>query len=164
MTDNNSKPVQNDRLSSQSPNKNAPKSTDNTSATTVQIIAPSHSASKVTNTAPVSATNTGTKTDTASKPQMKKVDIVIAGVTYQIYCPVDEEAELRSAVYYVNNFLLDIKKDAPSLSQENLLVLCCLNLYEKIHANEKTAATNKQQSKQTEDLLSKIMQDAKSIL
>lgn len=102
--------------------------------------------------------------DKPSEPQMKMVDIVIAGVTYQIYCPIDEEEELRAAVYYINNFLLDIKKGAPGLSQEHLLVLCCLNLYEKIHANNKTNDANKQQSKQTEALLSKILKDAQSIL
>ncbi|WP_367111444.1 cell division protein ZapA [uncultured Psychrobacter sp.] len=162
MTDNNSSSAQNDKSSSaQNPNINTPKSKDNTQSTTVQTIAPSRSVDDAVN---VSASNTGKKSATASKPQMKKVDIVIAGVTYQIYCPVDEEAELRSAVYYINNFLLDIKKDAPGLSQENLLVLCCLNLYEKIHTNDKTNATNKQQSKQAEELLNKIMKDAKSIL
>lgn len=105
-----------------------------------------------------------TTTKIVPKPEMKKVDIAIAGVTYQIYCPADEEQELRAAVSYINNFLLDIKKDAPNLNQENLLVLCCLNLYEKIHASNKASNASKQQSKQVEALLNKITQEAKSIL
>lgn len=155
MTDNNSNATQNDKpLSQQNQNKKPTEHADKANATTVQTVAPNHSASSV-NEKPGAA---------ATKPAMKKVDIVIAGITYQIYCPVDEEAELRSAVYYINNFILDIKKDSPSLGQENLLVLCCLNLYEKIHSNDKANNANKQQSKQAEALLGKIMQDAQSIL
>lgn len=103
-------------------------------------------------------------TDTTDKPQMKKVDIVITGVTYQIYCPIHEEEELRSAVYYINNFAVDIKKDAPNINQENLLLLCCLNLYETINTNKKSDNSRHQENKKTEALLSKIMRDAHSIL
>ncbi|MBF2720230.1 cell division protein ZapA [Psychrobacter sp. NG254] len=98
------------------------------------------------------------------EPQIKKVHIAIAGVTYPIYCPVHEQEELMSAVSYINNHALDLKKEAPSLSQESLLVLCCLNLYEKIHANQRSDEDRMQQSKQSEALLNKIMKDAHSIL
>lgn len=152
MTDNNSNATQKDKLQpQQNQNEESKRRADNASLTSNN----SASNSAVSNTSAKPAT---------SKPQMKKVDIVIAGVTYQIYCPADEEAELRSAVYYINDFLLNIKKDAPNLSQENLLVLCCLNLYEKIHAHKKTDDETAQASKQAEALLSKIMKDAQSIL
>ncbi|ALF59380.1 cell division protein ZapA [Psychrobacter urativorans] len=97
-------------------------------------------------------------------PAMKKVDIVIAGVTYQIYCPVNEEEELRSAVYYINNFVLDIKQDAPNLPQENLLVLCCLNLFEKINSQQKNDESRRYDAEKSELLLNKIVLDAQSIL
>lgn len=144
MSDNNSIPNQTQNSAVQQPQKKA----ENTGSR----------AGTATTTSP----KDGAKV--AAKPEMKKVDIVIAGVTYQIYCPVDEEAELRSAVYYINNFMLDIKKSAPNLNQENLLVLCCLNLYDKIHSNNKAREANQQKNKHAEALLSKIMQDAKSIL
>ncbi|MBH0065461.1 cell division protein ZapA [Psychrobacter sp. SZ93C1] len=99
-----------------------------------------------------------------AEPQIKKVDIAIAGVNYPIYCPVHEQEELHSAVSYINNYALDLKRDAPSLSQESLLVLCCLSLYEKIHANQRTSEDRLQQDKQSEALLNKIMKDAQSIL
>ncbi|WP_201591559.1 cell division protein ZapA [Psychrobacter fozii] len=99
-----------------------------------------------------------------AEPQIKKVDIAIAGVNYPIYCPVHEQEELHSAVSYINNYALDLKRDAPSLSQESLLVLCCLSLYEKIHANQTTSEDRLQQDKQSEALLNKIMKDAQSIL
>ncbi|MEN2750159.1 cell division protein ZapA [Psychrobacter sp. FBL11] len=152
MTDNNSNATQKDKLQSQQNQNEASKQrADNANLTS------NHSASSS------SASNTSAKPAT-SEPEMKKVDIVIAGVTYQIYCPANEEAELRSAVYYINDFLLNIKKDAPNLSQENLLVLCCLNLYEKIHAHKKSDDETAQASKQAEALLSKIIKDAQSIL
>jgi len=98
------------------------------------------------------------------EPQIKKVDIAIAGVTYPIFCPVHEQEELLSAVSYINNYALDLKRDAPSLSQESILVLCCLNLYEKIHANQRSDEDRLQKNKQSEALLNKIMKDAHSIL
>ena len=105
-----------------------------------------------------------TKAQSTPEPQIKKVDIAIAGVTYPIYCPVHEQEELLSAVSHINDFALNLRRNAPNLSQENLLVLCCLNLYEKIHSNKRSEEDRLQQSKQSESLLNKIMTDAHSIL
>ncbi|KRG32248.1 MULTISPECIES: cell division protein ZapA [unclassified Psychrobacter] len=117
---------------------------------------------------PVAATGSNTPSATVKttipEPQIKKVDIAIAGVTYPIYCPVHEQEELLSAVSYINNHALDLKRDAPSLSQESILVLCCLNLYEKIHTNQRSDEDRLQQDKQSEALLNKIMKDAQSVL
>lgn len=63
----------------------------------------------------------------SKKPESKKIDIVIAGASYPIFCPADEEQELRAAEKFINDFATAIKKDAPKLNQENLLVLSCLN-------------------------------------
>lgn len=113
---------------------------------------------------PSTSAQSNTKVNTVSEPQIKKVDIAIAGVTYPIFCPVHEQEELRSAVSYINNYALDLKRDAPSLSQESLLVLCCLNLYEKIHTTQRNDEDRLQQDKQSEALLNKIMKDAQSVL
>jgi cell division protein ZapA len=104
------------------------------------------------------------KVTSAPEPQIKKVDIAIAGVTYPIYCPVHEQEELHAAVSYINDFALNLKRDAPSLSQESLLVLSCLNLYEKIQTHERNAEDRTQQDKQSVALLNKVIQDAHSIL
>lgn len=101
---------------------------------------------------------------TNAKPQIKKVDIAIAGVNYPIHCPVHEQEELQSAVSYINNYALELKKDAPGLSQENILVLCCLSLYEEIHTNKRDREDRQQQEMQSKALLNKIMKDAHSIL
>ena len=111
-----------------------------------------------------SSTSSATVKTTIPEPQIKKVDIAIAGVTYPIYCPVHEQEELLSAVSYINNHALDLKRDAPSLSQESILVLCCLNLYEKIHTNQRSDEDRLQQDKQSEALLNKITKDAQSVL
>lgn len=123
-----------------------------------------NSASATDSTVNSSAARPAAKAASTPEPQIKKVDVAIAGVTYPIYCPVHEQEELHSAVSYINNYALDLKRDAPSLSQESLLVLCCLNLYEKIHANQRSEEDRLQQSKQSEALLNKIMKDAHSIL
>ena len=108
--------------------------------------------------------NSAAKPASAPEPQIKKVDVAIAGVTYPIFCPVHEQEELRAAVSYINDFALKLRRDAPSLSQENLLVLTCLNLYEKIQTHERNEEDRLQQSKQSEALLNKIMKDAHSVL
>ena len=111
-----------------------------------------------------STTESSQADDETPEPQMKKVDIVIAGNTYQIYCPINEEEALRSAVYVINNAVLDIKAQAPNLSQENLLVLCCLNLQEKIHNQQKDVEQHYHNAEQSEMLLNKIIEDAESVL
>ena len=105
-----------------------------------------------------------TKKPEHKQPESKKIDIVIAGASYPIFCPADEEQELRAAEKFINDFATNIKKDAPKLNQENLLVLSCLNLYEQINAHKKSEAERQQQSKQNEQLLNKIMQEAQSVL
>lgn len=111
--------------------------------------------------APSSLPSSSALKQTTAKPAMKMVDIVIAGTVYNIYCPINEEDELQDAADSINKFVLNLKKDAPNLSQENLLLLCCLNLYEK--NNEKTP-NDSATSKQTDALLRKIIDDAHSIL
>ena len=184
MTDDRANPVERQLPSSQTHNiqsKNTqstaiPAKDNQTQTTQPQKAMPNNSNpqnnnanSNVNNNANNNKTNSNTvnsaaKPASAPEPQIKKVDVAIAGVTYPIYCPVHEQEELHSAVSYINNYALDLKRDAPSLSQESLLVLCCLNLYEKIHANQRSEEDRLQQSKQSEALLNKIMKDAHSIL
>ena len=171
MTDNRANPVDSQNKNTQS---TVTKSINNQAQNTqVQKAMPNNSNTQnnnANNTANNNKTNNSTVNSSAAKPvstpepQIKKVDVAIAGVTYPIYCPVHEQEELHSAVSYINNYALDLKRDAPSLSQESLLVLCCLNLYEKIHTNQRNEEDRLQQSKQSEALINKIMKDAHSIL
>lgn len=167
MTDDRANPVDSQNKNTQSTvTESKNNQTENTQA---QKAMPNNSNTQNSN-ANSNKTNNSTVNSSAAKPvstpepQIKKVDVAIAGVTYPIYCPVHEQEELHSAVSYINNYALDLKRDAPSLSQESLLVLCCLNLYEKIHANQRNEEDRLQQSKQSEALINKIMKDAHSIL
>ena len=123
----------------------------------------SNSANAQKNT-PSGAAKPDTNVTRPAEPQIKKVDISIAGITYPIYCPVHEEEELRAAVFYINDYVLDLRRNAPSLSQESLLLLCCLNLHEKIQTNKRDEEDRSQQDKQSVALLNKVIQDAHSIL
>ncbi|MGB2081786.1 MAG: cell division protein ZapA [Psychrobacter sp.] len=141
-----------------------PKNTQAPSAPVTSVPVPAQKTTPAASNISSAMAQSNTKTPKAPEPQIKKVDIAIAGVTYPIFCPVHEQEELLSAVSYINNYALDLKRDAPSLSQESILVLCCLNLYEKIHANQRSDEDRLQKDKQSEALLNKIMKDAHSIL
>ena len=160
MTDNHNKITE--KQLQTSPVKNAQVETNQVKNSQAQKTEP-QAQSTVSNNANTQS-SAATKVHSAPEPQIKKVDIAIAGVTYPIYCPVHEQEELRSAVSYINDYALNLKRDAPSLSQESLLVLCCLDLYEKIQTHERNEEDRGQQDKQSVALLNKVIQDAHSIL
>lgn len=95
---------------------------------------------------------------------MKKVDINISGKSYPINCPDDEVDKLYAASNFINEFIDNLRTQAPHLSYENLLVLCCLNLYEKINEQEEQGQSIAANSQQAEALLDKIINDTKSML
>ena len=164
MTDDRANPVDSQKPMPNNSNTDSSNTNSNNANSASANSTNTNSTNTDSSTVNSSAARPAAKTASAPEPQIKKVDVAIAGVTYPIYCPVHEQEELHSAVSYINNYALDLKRDAPSLSQESLLVLCCLNLYEKIHANQRSEEDRLQQSKQSEALLNKIMKDAHSIL
>ena len=164
MTDDRANPVDGQKPMPNNSNTDSSNTNSNNANSASANSASANSTTTNSSTVNSSAARPAAKAASAPEPQIKKVDVAIAGVTYPIYCPVHEQEELHSAVSYINNYALDLKRDAPSLSQESLLVLCCLNLYEKIHANQRSEEDRLQQSKQSEALLNKIMKDAHSIL
>ena len=164
MTDDRANPVDSQKPMPNNSNTDSSNTNSNNANSASANSASANSTTTNGSTVNSSAARPAAKAASTPEPQIKKVDVAIAGVTYPIYCPVHEQEELHSAVSYINNYALDLKRDAPSLSQESLLVLCCLNLYEKIHANQRSEEDRLQQSKQSEALLNKIMKDAHSIL
>ena len=164
MTDDRANPVDSQKPMPNNSNTDSSNTNSNNANSASANSASANSTTTNSSTVNSSAARPAAKAASAPEPQIKKIDVAIAGVTYPIYCPVHEQEELHSAVSYINNYALDLKRDAPSLSQESLLVLCCLNLYEKIHANQRSEEDRLQQSKQSEALLNKIMKDAHSIL
>lgn len=156
MTDNQSKSIEKQPDSQQSG--------DHPSKQTKNIGLKSQKAAATDTITSSTSAQSNTNVNTVIAPQTKKVDIAIAGISYAVFCPIHEQEELHAAVSYINNYALDLKKEAPSLSQENLLVLCCLNLYEKIHSTQRNDEDRLQQDKQSEALLDKIIKDAQSVL
>ncbi len=92
-------------------------------------------------------------------PKMLPVKVVISGKTYTINCPADETSELKSATAYINDFIQAIRKQAPHLTHENLLVLCCLNLYEQMQASATLLTTQQQDTQQAQELVDKMIKD-----
>ena len=164
MTDDRANPVDSQKPMPNNSNTDSSNTNSNNANSASTNSASANSTTTNSSTVNSSAARPAAKAASAPEPQIKKVDVAIAGVTYPIYCPVHEQEELHSAVSYINNYALDLKRDAPSLSQESLLVLCCLNLYEKIHTNQRSDEDRLQQDKQSEALLNKIMKDAQSVL
>lgn len=92
----------------------------------------------------------------ATDNAVKKVDIFINGRTYTINCPANEEPALERASRYINNFVQDIRRQAPQLPQEELLVLCALTLYEKAEQLQKLEDQNDQASDLVHSMLSQV--------
>lgn len=102
--------------------------------------------------------------DVTKSDEIKTVNVVISGATYPVNCPASEQPALEKAARYINNFITDLRKDAPTLSHENLLVLCCLNLFEKIDQQASKEKSQSIQEQRMRILLDKISKDAQSVL
>lgn len=92
----------------------------------------------------------------ATANTVKKVDIFINGRTYTINCPESEQPALERASSFINNFIQDIRRQAPQLPQEELLVLCALTLYEKAEQLQALQQHNEQAEDLVNDLLNQI--------
>lgn len=90
--------------------------------------------------------------------QIKKVDIFINGRSYTINCPVEEEPALARAGGYINQFIRDVRRQAPQLPQEELLVLCALTLYEKAEKLEQLEQQHGEASTLIDDMLAQVNQ------
>ena len=97
--------------------------------------------------------------DIETEPEFTAVDIKILNKNYTINCPVGEEAELLDANDFINTFIDDIRSQAPQLGHENLLVLCCLNLYEKLQRAQSETSDSEQGIEQANQLLDQMLED-----
>lgn len=96
--------------------------------------------------------------------KQSKVNVVIAGHSYSINCPADEEKQLKAAVFAINHFIHGIRQQAPNLSHENLLVLSCLNLYEKAHELQQHTNQLNHEVHQAQALIQTMLKDAQQLL
>lgn len=91
----------------------------------------------------------------ASAQSIKKVDILINGRSYTINCPESEEPALQRAASYINQFMQEVRRQAPQLPQEELLVLCALTLFEK----SENLQRYQENESQAQDLVGRMLED-----
>lgn len=99
-------------------------------------------------------------------PAFKAVDLNIAGTSHRINCPVNEVAQLEQAGNFINDKIREIRRDTKSkgLSNEELLVLVCLELYdgqESLKSERKNQIIDNERARA---LIEKINKDARSVL
>lgn len=101
------------------------------------------------------------KNQPESKSEFVAIDTVIAGKVYTINCPAGEENELKIASNQINEFISGLRQQAPNLSHENLLVLCCLNLFEQLQQSNKEGSNEKEINRQANYLIDKMIKGLK---
>lgn len=123
------------------------------------------------NTPPQAKTPESLAEDTkVSEKQPKQtflpVDINIAGTPHRITCPADEIKTLEESVLQINNKIRNIRQDikGKTLTNEELLVLTCLELYDEIRSLQDTNANLDAETDRAMVLIEKMIKDAKSAL
>lgn len=92
-----------------------------------------------------------------------QVDLSISGKTYVLRAPKNDVAMLENAERKINEFIQTARKNSPNLTQEALLVLCALDLYQQSYkAQERTQMLGAQEER-ARALIDKILKDAQSI-
>lgn len=101
-----------------------------------------------------------------TKPSFKAVDLNIAGTSHRINCPVDEVSQLEQAGQYINSKIREIRRDTKgkSLSNEELLVLVCLELYDQQEALKHEHKNQILNNERARAIIEKITKDARSVL
>lgn len=105
----------------QTPNTESPKPASTSSTAQPNTKADMSNKPKTTSSKPI------------QKPTVAPVDVNIAGSYHRIVCPSDEVAGLEEAAAYVNDKVREIRQamKGRSPSNEELLVLTCLELYDQ---------------------------------
>lgn len=103
--------------------------------------------------------------NTAKPAEFKKVDIVIAGTTHRINCPSDKVDRLLATAETINNNLRNMRKNVvgKSPSNEELLVLHCLELYDTINELRQQGDFYLGQNERLGAILDKLIHDVNHI-
>lgn len=101
-------------------------------------------------------------TDEQPEVEATPIEINILDEDYTIFCPVGEEQGLQSATNYINDFINGIREEAPSLSQKNLLVLACLNMYERMKQAQDSASSEEALLRHANRLVNQMIDDMQS--
>lgn len=101
-----------------------------------------------------------------AKEEYRPVDISIAGTPHRIVCPVDEIKKLENGVEFINQKIRDLRREVKhkTPSNEEFLVLVCLDLYDQVQTLQNQAAIHAEDQKQIAALIEKINKEARSML
>lgn len=101
-----------------------------------------------------------------STPTITSVDISIAGTPHRISCPSSEVATLNRISDEMNDALRDIRRAAQgkNLNNEALLVLHCLDLYDRIATLQEKLDTLSQNHQSASALIDKIIKDTQAVI
>ncbi|MDI4497910.1 cell division protein ZapA [Moraxella nonliquefaciens] len=105
-------------------------------------------------------------TNKADKPNFKVVDLSIAGSSHRITCPIDEVAQLEQAGTYINDKIRELRRaiKGKNPSNEELLVLTCLELYDQCRSLNNDRKNQILANERAKALIEKITKDARSVL
>ena len=87
------------------------------------------------------------------------VSVQLLGKSYDVGCKPEDQQSLKQAGLKINQMMLDIKKTAPNLSQEKLLVLSALTLCTQLGDNEK----NSEETYKSARLLEKMIVETRHL-
>lgn len=107
-----------------------------------------------------------TTSKTIQKPTVSPVDINIAGSFYRIACPSDEIGGLEEAAVYINDKIREIRQGmkGKSPSNEELLVLTCLELYDSYKGLKDKESQRILEQEDAMNLIQKMIKETKAVL
>lgn len=99
-------------------------------------------------------------------PAFKTINLNIAGTNHRINCPIDELAQLERAGEFINDKIREIRHDTKgkNLSNEELLVLICLELYDSQESLRVERRNQLSDNERARALIEKINENARSVL
>ncbi|UTO04950.1 cell division protein ZapA [Moraxella sp. FZLJ2107] len=111
-------------------------------------------------------TTTNPQSAIIAKEEFRPVDISIAGTPHRIVCPVDEIKNLENGAEFINQKIRDLRREIKhkTPSNEEFLVLVCLDLYDQIQGLQNQVAANAAEQKQIAEMIEKINKQARSML
>lgn len=101
-----------------------------------------------------------------SKAPLVRVDLSVAGTPHRISCPEDAVEHLNRTAERLNENLREIRRGVvgKSPSNEELLVLHCLDLYDQISELKKLEQSHHIESERANALLDKLVKDSRAML
>lgn len=102
----------------------------------------------------------------SSSEEFRPVDISIAGVPHRVICPVSEIKNLENGAEYINQKIRTLRQEIKNKhpSNEELLILICLDLFDQVNKLQAEISNHTQNQKQAQILIDKISKAASSLL